>query len=167
MLQEILNTLKRQMPNRVVTCPLNPAEIPGITAADALDADDCMGVVFEVAVPKSGIIFSALLIDPDDEGLQIDLELFNDAITVTDNDAAWAPSDADMDKFITELAFTTYNDHINSQTAELTAIDKAYSAPGGKVYIQAVTRGAHNIEAGKSPKIQLQIISTDSSFVEL
>src|SRR3990167_3863753 len=59
-----------------VSCPLQPFEIPGITAADAFDANDCFGTVFKIRVPKAGIIQSATFWDMDDEGTQIDFMVF-------------------------------------------------------------------------------------------
>jgi len=168
LLQELLKEIKKQTSsqNSVVCCPGNPIVIDGITAADALDANDAMGKITKLAVPKAGIIYSATLWDPDDEGLEIDLEIFKAEITQIANDAAWALSDQDSLAFVTELAFAAFDDHGTSQTSELTNIGKAYTAPAGYFYIQAVARGAHNIAAGSSPRFQLQIIPVDLNWQE-
>jgi len=166
---EHLQQLKTELPrtlSHIVSCPLVPVMIPGITAADALDAGDCMGIQFAVKVPRHGILQSALLLDFDDEGTQIDLELFKQQITQIANDAAWAPSDIDMLQFVTELSFFAFDDHINGQSSELLNIGKAYTAPTGFLWIQAVTRSTPTIAAGASPRIQLHIVSDDVSFVE-
>lgn len=153
------------LPSRVVSCPATPAMIPGI-GAGAEDAGDCLGTILQVYVPYSGVLYSATLFDLDDEGSQIDLEIFKHSITQIADNAAWAPSDEDMLKFVTELAFVSFDDHINSQTSELTNIGKAYTAPEGKFYIQAVCRGTPTIAAGASPRIQLQIIPDDPYWAE-
>lgn len=149
---------------KTVSVPTNPVQIKGITPADALDVDDVMGNITIVKVPKSGVIYSATLWDIDDEGLQIDLEIFKENIVQIANDAAWDPSDSDILHFITEVAFVSFDDHISSQTSEVTNIGKAYTAPKGKLFIQAVARGASNIAAGKAPLFQLQILSDDPDW---
>jgi len=163
-LDDIVTVIKYQNYPRIAICPEVPVMIPGITAADALDANDCMGLIVVLKVPKSGIIQSALLVDPDDEGLQIDLEIFKAPIAQVANDAAFAPTDDESFNFVTEINFDTYNDHGVFQTAEVKNIGTAYNAPNGKFFIQAVTRGAHNIAAGASPRYQLQILSTDPDW---
>lgn len=165
-LEDIEQAIKDKKISKTVSCPSYPAEIPGITAADALDADDCLGTIITLNVPKSGVIYSATFWDLDDEGTQVDLEIFKHIITQIASDAAWSPSDEDMLHFITELAFFSFSDHINSQTSELTNIGKAYTAPEGKFYIQAVCRGTPTIAAGNMPRIQLQIIPDDPDWQE-
>lgn len=151
-------------PKTIVSCPAVPYEILGITAADALDVGDAMGSISKIAVPKSGVIYSATLWDLDDEGLQIDLEVFKNNFTQIANDAAWALADADSFSFITELNFFIFDDHGTCQTSEITNKGKAYNAPEGFFYIQAVARGASNIAAGAMPRFQLQIESFDPTF---
>jgi hypothetical protein len=149
---------------RVAVCPPIPVEIPGITAADAFDANDCMGTIVKVAVPKSGIIYSATFYDLDDEGLQTDLEIFNKPIAQTASDAAFAPTDVEILTLVTELNFVAFDDHGTSQTSEIMNIGKAYTAPDGIFYIQAVARGVQNIAAANMPRFQLQIISDDTTW---
>lgn len=151
-------------PKTIVSCPATPVEIPGIAAADAFEANDVFGTLVELDVPKSGVIISATFWDLDDESTQIDLEIFKRKITQTASDAAWAPSDTDLLHFVTELAFVIGDDHINSYTFDLTNIGKAYTAPEGKFWIQAVCRSTPTIAAGSMPRFQLQIQSFDPKF---
>lgn len=148
----------------IVSCPQEPMEIPGIGAGSAYESGDAMGSVFEILVPKSGIIYSATLFDMDDEGKQIDLEIFKHSIAASTDNSAWSPADETILVFVTELNFFAYDDQANSQTSENENIGKAYNAPEGKFYIQAVTRGTHNIAAGSEPRVQLQIMSFDPDF---
>lgn len=150
----------------VVSCPTDPVEILGITAADALDAGDAMGNFVKLRVPKSGIIYSATFWDMDDEGTQVDLEIFKQEITQIASDGAWAPPDVELLRFVTELAFVSFDDHGGARTSELTNIGKAYTAPEGYFWIQAVTRSTPTIAAGNMPKFQLQIIPGDPGWKE-
>ncbi|KKN76443.1 hypothetical protein LCGC14_0369520 [marine sediment metagenome] len=151
----------------VVDCPLVPVEIPGSNSSGAYTANDAMGTIFEVVVPRRGEIRSAIFFDLDDEGLQTDLEIFKHKPTQIASEAAWALSLADVVKFITELSFVTPDDHNGTQTFQLTNIGMAYTAPEGKLYIQAVTRGTPTIAVGAKPRIQLQIQSFDPDFREV
>jgi len=148
----------------IVSCPDEPVMITGITAADILDANDVFGNFTKVKVPKLGIIYSATFWDLDDEGTQVDLELFKHVITQTASDAAWDPSDSNMLSFVTEIPFVSFDDHISSRTAEVNNIGKAYTAPEGFLWVQAVCRGTPTIAAGSSPRFQLQIISYDPTW---
>ena len=160
----ILNTLL--LSQSIVSCPLVPIKIPGIAPADAFDAGDCFGTIARVAVPKRGIILGGTFWDYDDEGSQVDLELFQESIVQIASDAAWAPTDESLQHFLTELAFYAFDDHINNQTSELVNVNKAYTSPLGSFWIQAVNRGTPTIAAGSEPEFQLQILSLDPEFVE-
>ena len=149
----------------IVSCPLEPIVIPGVTAA-AYTAGDCVGTVLKVAVPKRGVIMSGLLLELSDTGGQYDLEIFKQEYTaIADNDA-WSPTDQDMKSFVTELAFVSGDDQDSSYSFELNNIGKAYTAPGGFFYIQCVDRGAKTIAANQIPMVQLQIQSFDPDFKE-
>ena len=148
---------------RIVVCPAIPIAVPGI-GAGAHAAGDCLGTIRRIRVPKRGIIYSATFWDLDDEGSQVDLEIFRYKITQIADDAAWAPSDADMEHFVAELAFVAFDDHINNQTSDITNIGKAYVAPEGLLYVQAVCRGTPTIVT--APLIQLQILSGDPDWRE-
>ena len=149
---------KLYLPSRVVSCPESPIMIPGITAADALDAGDCMGTIFKIQVPYSGIIYSATLWDLDDENSQINVHIFKQNITQIANDAAWSPSDSDILNLVTTLVFVPTVDHINSRVAQIKNIGMAYTAPEGIFYCQAETEATPTIASNQSPRVQLQII---------
>ncbi|MDD5703879.1 MAG: hypothetical protein PHU23_17735 [Dehalococcoidales bacterium] len=165
-LEDIEKAIQLIPASKIVSCPIRPVMIPGITAGDAFDANDCFGTIVKLPVPKRGIIYSATFYDIDDEGSQVDLEVFNGSITQIASDAAWAPSTTDILRFVTEIAFFAFDDHINCQTSELLNIGKAYIAPDGVFYIQAVCRGTPTIAAGASPKFKLGILSLDPDFME-
>lgn len=152
--------------NTITSCPEKPLEIPGIAVADAFDAGDCFGTVMTIIVPKKGILYGATYFDLDDEGSQIDLEVFKHSITQIASDAAWAPSDTDILNFIAEIQFVgaAFDDHGTCQTCETRNLGIAYTAPVGKLYIQAVCRGTPNIAAGNVPRVQLHILSLDTEW---
>lgn len=144
-------------------CPPTPLKVPGIVAADALDANDAEGTKFIIDVPRSGIIYGAKMIDPDKESIETHLFMFSGNIVGTANDAAFAPSDTEM-----TLTFVGLWDFTTWETADTQAVSAgnltapsgpiAYVAPSEKLWCQLVTRGTPTIAAGKDPYIQLLII---------
>lgn len=163
-LKQLAGSIKVQ--TKVVSCPVFPIDVPGITAANTFAASDTFGTLIKLEVPESGIICSATFWDFDDEKTQVDFEVFKHAITQTASEDAWSPTDEDMKHFVTELSFVSYDDHINSATFELTNIGKAYTAPEGFLWLQGVCRSTPTIAAGSMPKIQLQILSDDPNWQE-
>jgi len=162
LLEKLVNAVA--IPRPIVSCPSIPVEIGGITLASALGANDAFGNVVVLQVPKYGVIYSATFWDLDYDGLQVDLEVFKRPITQVAWNGAWSVSDTEILDFVTKLAFVSFDSHTLSYTSELTNIGKAYTAPEGKFYIQAVARGASEIAIGL-PKFQLQIISYDPDFI--
>jgi len=162
--EELESQLKKLPIGRIVSCPEQPESIPGIVAADALDANDAFGTLMRIKVPKSGIIYSALLLDIDDEGSQVDLEIFKSRPVQVASDAAWDLPASYVTSFVCELNFIAFDDHTSCQTSQLSNIGIAYTAPEGYLWIQAVARGTPNIAAGASPKIQLNIIPDDPDW---
>ena len=165
-LNELLGEIKKLTSRgRTVACPAEPMTIQGITEGAALSTSgDALGLISKIAVPLSGIIYSATFFDLDDEGTQVDLEIFKRAIADVAWDAAYAPSDAEIRDFVTELNFVAFDDHGACQTSEIFNIGKAYTAPEGYLWIQAVTRATPSIAKGNNPRIQLQILSDDPTW---
>lgn len=163
-LEDVVKSILGIRTTTIVDCPLEPIEIPGSGSSGAYEVNDCMGTIFTIHVPKRGVIVSATYWDLDNEDKQLDLEIFKRNFTQIASEATWSPTDVDIVKFVTELAFVNGDDHNSSYTFDITNIGKAYTAPEGKFYIQAVTRGTPTIAA--LPRVQLQIQSFDPAFKE-
>lgn len=163
---QLLEEISKRFSGKVVSCPLIPAEIPGITAADEVDAGDAMGTLLEIDVPKSGVIYSATYYSLDDDAAQTDFAVFKYKPKQATHDAAWTLGVADVVLLVTELSFVAFDDHAVTQTSELTNIGTAYRAPEGKLWLQAITRAAVTIAANLMPRVQLQILSDEPDFKE-
>ena len=94
---------------------VGPIVIPGIALADAFDANDAMGTVFAVPVPKSGAIVQAIFHDLDDEGSDHVLHIFGD------RPATQPASDAVLD--YTDLDNLLYRGRIRFLTATVAVQD--------------------------------------------
>ena len=162
-LESIGELLKALGTTNIVSCPASPLAIPGI-GAGAEGALDAMGALFDIKVPKKGVLISATYYDLDDEGTQVNFYLFKDKPTAIADNSTWTCSDADVIKQVTKLAFFSFNDQTVSQTSELTNIGKAYTAPEGKLWVQAQCVSICTIAV--APRFQLQIQSFDPDFKE-
>lgn len=133
--------------------------IPGITAGAAHAAQDALGKLFIFdGVPERGWIQSGRLFDPDDDNIAIDIIVHNADFGATADDAAYDVSDEDNESIIDIVEFGVFVDLVISRYAFGRARGQLYHAPQGKFYCQAITRGASNIAAGKSPMIELSIL---------
>lgn len=134
-----------------------PFPVPGITAADALDANDAMGSVFSVPVPKVGTIVAAVFYDLDDEGISKELWVATQAFTGAANDAAFSLSDADLVRMRGVITFQGFKDAANGQIAESSDTPFWYIAPNELLYMQFKTLGTDNIAAAAMPQLSLLI----------
>lgn len=166
-INDLLAELRKRSDARVVSCPLIPKALLEADTGVTIETGDTLGLVFAIAVPKSGVIYSATFIDLDAEGSQVDIEIYKRSIADQATDAAYAPDDAEALTFLTELSFVSFDDHGVFQTSEITNIGKAYSVPDGKFYNQGVVRAGQTIAVGKAPRIQYQILSDDPDFQEV
>lgn len=144
-----------------------PFEIPGIAAADALDANDAFGSVFALAVPKAGAIVQAVFHDVDAEGINKELWLFlSDPTTrMAASDAAFSVNDLDNHALAGRpITFDTWKD-ASAGKAGTPSVDLPwwYVAPLGVLWCQFKTTGTDNIAAGSMPKLSLLIERYDES----
>lgn len=135
---------------------------PGIGTGAAYADLDAIGKQFSFIVPYSGIIQSAVYYDLDDEGLQVDLWLFNNEPSTdqTDN-SAFALSDTDLLKVISVIQFSTFRDAANGQVSPKDNIGKAYVIPNRKMWGALQARGALNIATISLPAFNIQILSDE------
>lgn len=142
--------------------PFGPTDI--VTGAAYADLD-AMGVTpFLVsggphAVPRSGVIQSAIYIDRDDEGLQIDLWLFTAQVGNQTDNSAFVVSDADLTRVIDVIQFSSFRDANTGQVSVVNGIGTAYELqPGENMYGLLQARGALNIAAGALPLFNIKIL---------
>ena len=136
-----------------------PVLIPGIVAADALDANDAMGIAFAVPVPPAGAIVGAFFHDLDDEGSNKTLHLYHGMPSSIASDAAYAPTDADNLIYAGRIRFDGFSDLTNNQVGVANSADLPlwYFAPDGMLWMQVQTAGTDNIAAGSMPRLSFLI----------
>ncbi len=166
LLDETIDLLSSKDTSKAVSCPRHPIAVTGVSG-NTFTAGDAFGLLIEIQVPPSGIIYSATFFDLDNEGTQFDAEIFRQKPAQVASEAAWTLAVVDAPKFVTELAFVAFDDHTATQTSELTNIGKAYTAPAGIFWVQLVCRATPDMaSASVNPKIQLQILPDDLNWQE-
>ena len=134
------------------------AEIPGIAAANAFDANDAVGEVFSVDVPVAGWITGFKLIDPDDDTLALTAHVYSRQFVGAASDAAYTVAAAYAPYWVTNVTFLTADveDEGGFKVCEVVN-ETFYRAPVGKLWIQCSTSGTPNIAAGVMPILQIGI----------
>lgn len=169
-LDALLKLLKDplRVSGRLVITPLTV--IPGIAAADALDAADALGTegvfAFDVdgrPLPRKGVIIGGRLIDRDDDTLAATMHIFTETLgTKQTSDSALAIAAADAQNQVTVIPFTITTDVGAAKFAEVTAWDAPYYSASRKLWWQFSTGGTPTIASlAVMPMIQLYILDFD------
>lgn len=133
--------------------------IPGITAADALDAGDAIGTLFTIAVPKAGWLNCIRLYDPDDDTLALTANFFMKPFNPTTSDGALNIAAADTLQAVCAVPMTVTTDLGGGKIASFPGLNEPYVAPDGLLYIQCSTAGTPSIaSATVMPRLQVYVI---------
>lgn len=144
------------------TVPTGFYQVSGIGTGLLYTTGDAFGGKFEIPVPLSGEIRTAVFLDKDDEGLETDLVIFSRDFDATADNAAFAVSDGDLQNFVTTITFATFKNFANNQTSTVGSVGVAYVAPERKLYCQMVTRGGPTIAAADTiPMVSLTILADE------
>lgn len=133
-----------------------PRPVTGIGTAAAYTTADAFGGKFALDVPVSGTILNIIFLDKDNEALNKELVLFSADFTATADNAAFAPTDADIANCIGVVAVDTWFSY-NANAVGIGTPALGYIAPSGRLWGQFVTRGADNIADGSIPLFSLVI----------
>ena len=110
----------------------------GYSAADALGAKSSFP-----NVPEHGTIMSAYVVDDDDtpSGSNLELVLFHTDIAGTNDNAAFAPTDAEMLNCVGVIAISTHFAFADNGMSIVDNIALPYWARAGSLFFQVVDRG--------------------------
>ena len=135
------------------TFTVGPVEIPGTTAS-AYGAGNALGSMIEFTVPRRGVIYYATMLDPSNQGLEVDLPLFASPFTQTADHSAFAMTagNARAGRMIGQLKFSTFTAYGSVKWAELNPYLEYY-APSGIIYSQALSVGTPTYAAGTGPPV--------------
>ena len=150
----IRNIVRVRSPGNIATSVVT---LPGVGTGAAYAANDALGTQGSIAVPKSGVIETAILYDLDDEGSQVDILLFNAPPAEETDNGAISISNGDLRNLVDVLEFTAFVDLIDNRVSILRDRGVAYVAPEGRLWFQAMTRSVPNIAAANTPQFKLII----------
>ena len=138
------------------TSPIMPVGIGTGSVYAALDAIGTTAV--RIAVPPSGIIQGAVYYDRDDEGLPVNLWLFDDDVADQTDNSAFTTTDGDLVRVIDVIEFSSgFLDATNGQVLIGSNLQIPYKASEGFIWCQLQAMGALNIAAGSEPIFKLRI----------
>lgn len=136
-----------------------PMQIPGIGTGAAYASLDAMGTIFALTgLPPSGIIQSARWYDLDDEGIAKEIWCFNGTIAGTADNAAFAPTDAELLSLECVITIANFKDASTSQMGVEDGLGISYVCPTGTFWCQVKTLGADNIAAANIPMISIRVL---------
>ena len=147
--------------------PVTLTVIPTITAAGIYAAGDAVGGLMEFTNAvgdsrESGVIQAFIIIDDDKESDIMELHLFNQTFSATTDNAAFAPSDDDLENYIgyVECIVADYTDFADNSTAVTKNINLPFNlvADGTSLFGQLVTRGTPTYTAVDDLTIKLVVL---------
>ena len=126
------------------------------TGNGAYTADDAFGGKGRLNVPPVGTITQVLFYDLDDEGIPLDVVLFESDFTATADDAAFAVSDDDAKKCIGVVSISSF---LNCGTFQIgqSFPTLSYSVLSGVIFYQCIIRGAPTVAAGSEPYLRFWV----------
>ena len=151
LLNKLIDLLRRLLDR---TFDTGPIVVPGIDPG-AHAAGDALGGLMEFLVPEIGRLDSAVFIDVDNEGSEVDLVLFNQPFVATTDNAPFAPTLSDIKNMVGTISFSLFKAFNANQASTPTGIGLNFVAPHGKLFGQNVCRGAPTIAADNPPQIEL------------
>ena len=109
-------------------------------------------------VPEHGTIMAINVIDRDSEAVNMDVVLFTTDIVGTADNAAFAPSDAELNDCLGAVLVDTWKTFSTNTLGVETNIALPYWAPAGRLYFQCVTRGTPTFTAVTDVLVSLSIV---------
>ena len=144
----------------IVEATADPKDGAAYTANDVVGG--LLTFSLDGAVVNGGILNSAYFVDDDNEGAELDLYLFSAAPTAIADDAAFAPSAADLQKMfaVINVETTDYLTVNSLKYAYKKDINQIIKSDGGqKIYGYLVAVGTPTYAAAKTILIRLSIVS--------
>ena len=126
---------------------------PAYTAGDALGAKSSF-----TSLPEHGVIMSVAVIDRDKESANLDIVLFDTDIGGTTDNAAFSPSDAELQTCLGAILVDTWKAFDTNSFGIVDNVGLPYWAPSGTIFFQCVERGTPTFTATDDIRIALGIV---------
>lgn len=138
-------------------------QTPTVTAG-AYSANDAVGGLLTFAGAAygdgdGGVIKDLLIIDDAGQDVALELWLFNASFTAMTNNAAWAPSEADLRKLVAVIASSSGAWFAAGTPSVLRVeVSQRYDLDGTSMYGQLVTRGTPTFAATDDVTVVLGLL---------
>lgn len=109
-------------------------------------------------VPEHGTIISINVIDRDSENVNLDIVFFRVDIAGTADNAAFAPTDAELQNCEGAYLVDTWKTFSTNSLGAEANVGLGYWAPSGSLYFQCVTRGAPTYTATDDVRVAVTIL---------
>lgn len=138
-------------------------DVPGIGTGAAYADGDTFGNLIELRGAfnddkRSGTIVSAVWHDHDNERINKDISVWASRITQTADNAAFAPSDADLQSARGVFQISAWSAWSSIAVGTEANIGLWVQSHSPSLWVQVITRGADNIAANKIPVLVLSIV---------
>lgn len=115
-----------------------------------------------IAKNGSGIIQSVEIVDADGSGATIDVHFFTDSITVAADNAAWAPTFADLQKMVPggPVSISSYNTYNSLDTGSVKDLAIPYQVGDTEetLYMLLIARGSKTWSAAGNLHVRLGLL---------
>tara|TARA_Y100000310_G_C20378067_1_gene666712 strand:- start:69 stop:497 length:429 start_codon:yes stop_codon:yes gene_type:complete len=108
-------------------------------------------------VPSNGKIMTVVVQDRASQNVDFDIVMFDTDITGTTDNAAFDPTDAELQTCIGSITVTGYKSFNDNSIATVDDIGLAYEAGDRRIYFQCVTRGTPTYVAATDVRVRLVI----------
>ena len=137
---------------------VTPFVNPVVSASVLYTTADALGSKGSFRVPENGVIQTVVVQDRDSENVDFDIVFFKADIAGTADNAAFAPSDAELATVVGSVTVTSYKAFNTNSIATVANAGLGYWAPTGVLFFQCVTRGGPTYTATTDIQISLGIV---------
>ena len=110
------------------------------------------------SVPEFGVIMAVSVIDRDSEEVNLDVVLFKVDLAGSANNAAFAPSDAELAECVGAVLVNTWKTFSDNSLGVVDNVGLPYWAPSGTLFFQCVTRGIPTYTDPADVHVSLSIV---------
>lgn len=125
---------------------------------DIYTSGDALGTRQTVNVPKHGVIMGIVVVDRDSEEVNLDVVIYTDATAGTADNAAYAPTDAELDTCLGAVLVDTWKTFSTNSIGVVDNIGLPYWVPTGTLEFQCVTRGTPTYTAATDVRVSFLIV---------
>ena len=119
---------------------------------------DALGAKQSVRLAEHCVLMGVVAQDRDKEDVDFDIVMFTADIAGTADDAAFDPTDDELQTCLGSVTVTGYKDFNDNAIATVSSIGLPLWLPAGVLYFQCVTRGAPTYTAATDVRVAFHVV---------